>query len=127
MATRYWPEFNISWTPPPWERLNFTRDCTLTGEFLGQYFSKPTSPPSISVVIQYFTSAMPLDVDISVGQIVEWYYVVERQIMDLQNVEVRQHVLITPRKICEAEFCTRFEWQGNADISGIGVSAHHTE
>ena len=111
----------LSWTPPPWPLLNFSRDCSLAGDWLGRWYGTPNSPP-LELTLDYFLAALPRNTTATVGQITEWYIFLVKAPSDSQaQRDFVEHVLVEPRRRCTKELCAQFDYDGIPDLAGIGV------
>lgn len=118
-----------NFTYPPWSSLNFTRNCTITAQFLASWFQSAdvniNYQPKINLVHSYFGAALPPSSQpITYGQTVDWYYASLFDSSDHVDVDPQfmKNVIANPLEKCKSEFCTTLGNPGNPDIGGIGVS-----
>lgn len=117
---------NLSWTPPPWSTLNFTRDCDAYAKYVVAYARDGGfGGPSLSVVEEYFRSALPAGFapQPSQWQILEWYDKLSynwTSDLNIGNANLTE-TWFAGMDVCHDQLCALIGFQGNADLAGIGV------
>jgi len=132
---------------PSWELLDFSKDCSVWGDWLGIVLTpdpaKPTDliGPGYWSSINLFISSLPPNGTAYMGnrtfsevygRINEWYsynmYYEWNGKADFSegyytmNPEFQTKVLVDPIETCQVEYCNAMAYVGNADLTGIGVS-----
>lgn len=92
----------------------------------GWYDSDLSYQASIAPVVRYFANTLPEEdrtrYDMSAGVIINWFYYSMGPGPKLSD-EFYEHVIQKPTQHCKAEVCKAMKWDGNADVSGVGVRA----
>ncbi|RYP26184.1 hypothetical protein DL767_008136 [Monosporascus sp. MG133] len=129
---------NLSWTPPPWSSLDFTRDCTLYSKYAASYFRHGEKGIVLATIVEYFWSALPpgFRPGPTSLQIIEWYdsLVFNNSAPWIPEVlnnsapwnREYQRTIYDAMGVCKNEFCAAIAIQGNSDMAGV-VASYYVE
>ncbi|KAK3389558.1 hypothetical protein B0H63DRAFT_463957 [Podospora didyma] len=104
-----------------WDDSELARNCTTAGELFGQ-LSRSDGVPEISTLdlTRFAITCAPATVSlrtVTPRNIADWnLYLLFNNISPLFDVTSRVDAQ------CREEFCSAFKWEGNPDVTGIGVS-----
>lgn len=129
---------------PRWDEMDFSKNCTAYGNFLASFLmpnpwdQRETIGGSYMLGMEFFYYSKPdtfeypsesQEIEAMFEQITAWYI---RNIYDhfdpidgywYKSDEFKKRVLWDPVYKCPAEYCKAVGYTGNADLTGIGVSA----
>lgn len=116
---------NLSWVPPLWSDLDPTRDCGSYGQFAADIARNGLFNAPIALTVSYFRSILPPDFSPQPTQlqILEWYEAIVANYTDGSggSEDLFTQAFAAAEGVCHDEFCTAVGFQGNADVTGIGV------
>jgi len=101
--------------------INFSKDCQNTAKFVAKVAKEADdiseSNFAYAELITLLRSVSPVPFqNVSSGAIVDW-----ANSNDLTNF-YRATSQQTVKDKCKEQFCQEFQWEGNSDVAGIGVS-----
>ncbi|KAK0622688.1 hypothetical protein B0T14DRAFT_553051 [Immersiella caudata] len=104
-----------------WLDFDPRRNCTWAGRLLGQVYRQEGDEifegPSFLSVVMFARSCAPISLaTVTPGEIYDW--VVN---MSSENGMTYLELTNATRKYCLKEYCQSLKWEGNPDLSGIGV------
>jgi hypothetical protein len=98
--------------------VHFTKNCDMAAEFLGVIARNADTPDQAwypySELINVVRAVDPIPFrNVTRGEIVDWVYGLDENLPST--------VFHSIRESCHTELCQHLDWQGNADLAGIGV------
>lgn len=116
---------NASWSPPPAAWLNFT-NCSAAAAWLaayGQLYEDEGSlwdGVSFDIVIGYLGSMIPRNwTKPTDANLLVWYH--EKNYFRDNNA-LLMDMINFPLSKCSAQVCPKLQWEGDPDLTGVGVS-----
>lgn len=117
---------NATWSPPPAAWLNFT-NCSAAAAWLaayGQLYEDEGSlwdGVSFDIVIGYLGSMIPRNwTKPTDANLLVWYH--EKNYFRDNNA-LLMDMINFPLSKCSAQVCPKLQWEGDPDLTGVGVSA----
>lgn len=117
---------NATWSPPPVAWLNFT-NCSAAAAWLaayGQLYEDEGSlwdGVSFDIVIGYLGSMIPRNwTKPTDANLLVWYH--EKNYFRDNNA-LLMDMINFPLAKCSAQVCPKLQWEGDPDLTGVGVSA----
>src|SRR3569833_635415 len=113
-----------SWTYPPLDEVNFSKNCTAYANFAHSWNDDDNmSRGSVGAIIDYFYGALSerqRNESVTAGMIIDWF-LQAKGLGPTVSSDFSLFVLDIPFRTCSRETCAAMKWTGNADISGVGV------
>lgn len=116
---------NATWSPPPAAWLNFT-NCSAAAAWLaayGQLYEDEGSlwdGVSFDIVIGYLGSMIPRNwTKPTDANLLVWYH--EKNYFRDNNA-LLMDMINFPLSKCSAQVCPKLQWEGDPDLTGVGVS-----
>lgn len=115
---------NVSWVAPPLSQLNIT-NCSAITAWVAPFLASPE--PGVGWVlcpyltaVEFVTSLVPDDWEQpSIGDAIVWYTDMhEGRYLDTKTADALVNFSIFG---CGTEICSRLDWDGDSDLTGIGV------
>jgi len=127
----------VDWTPPPFSQLNFTPSadrCKLATIWYSEvaksvsahWIAQTTSNSSV----EYLNSTLPDGYDgfqtftyaETLMALISWYVDLQFASSGTAEAQVGNALLAMPYRRCGQAICDKLDWEGDPDISGVGVS-----
>lgn len=138
-------QINATWTPPPYQNLNFTANparCEISTKYvthLAKSISSLETWPDVpsEYALNYTWSLLPSSArqNLTHAQLIAWYltpdYWVQPNAADMllppskrnasAPASVGTKMLQLPLLRCGKKICENLDWQGDSDITGVGM------
>ncbi len=104
----------LSWNPPPIGNLSLTRNCSAAALWMA------ADEFEIVSTIRYLRVSMPEDLDPAPSsfQLLEWF----NDDVYHRNRALFEAMYFSALNYCTDDVCRELDWEGSADLAGIGVS-----